>query len=449
MGKPKSIFIASSTQSKPIAKSLATKLKTNLNPSADPADWGFDINLWGPETLPPSEDILDSLITNAKNSDFLVVLLMEDDVAQKKDQTLSVPRDNAIFELGLFIGALGLEPRRCFMVSSVVMGALPSDLLGRMLITIKQPPPPIVNTVDYGKYVDAASETICKRLNEIQPYTRPELSLITKGELAERERSSDEVGGNLAIESDVVAVVVNSVQPVEQLDRKFCATVIKNIMAGARYEYFFGELKKNKVATANLLQSLALGELKPAGMPPERLPAFMKEKWDNIWWNLECMKRRLGIHFRKRPPLQFCVHNAQREGMAISYLRCSDAHRDKFVEWADGRAAVEIAEELTSSCAARDPDCCIFHSTIDFPLHEAEVNCDPDVLGVLMKEEFSLIDKENATEFLTELREKRHELVEEIRKSRSELLIEVKKKFPNDLPADQQKALDDIWLGKQ
>ena len=449
MGRPKSIFIASSSESKPLAQALETKLKASLNPSTDPAEWGFEINIWGPDTLPPSEDILDSLITNAKNSDFLVVLLAEDDVAQKKDQTVSVPRDNAIFELGLFMGALGLQPGRCFMVSSVAKGALPSDLIGRTLIPITQPPRPIVVGGDYGKYVDTAANTICRQLRGIPPYTRLELSLVTKGELAERERSSEEIGGNLAIESDVVAVVVNSVQPVEQLDRNFCANVIKNITAGARYEYFFGELKNNKVATANLLQSLSLGELRPTGMPPEKLPGFIKEKWDAIWWNLQCMQQRLGIHFRKRPPLQFCVHNAQRESMAMSYLRCTDKHKDKFVEWAEGRAAVEIAEELTSSCAAIRPDCCIFHSTIDFPLHESEVNCDSDALQALMKQEFALLDREGSAAFLEDLHKRKRQIVGEIRKGRNELLVEVKKRFPRDLPDEQQKALDDIWLGAE
>jgi predicted nucleotide-binding protein len=65
----------------------------------------------------------------ADQSDFAVVVLTPDDVTTKRGQTYDVPRDNVLFELGFFMGRLGVE--RTYMVSSRVNSpTLPSDLDG-------------------------------------------------------------------------------------------------------------------------------------------------------------------------------------------------------------------------------------------------------------------------------------------------------------------------------
>jgi predicted nucleotide-binding protein len=65
----------------------------------------------------------------ADQSDFAIVVLTADDMTTKRGQTYAVPRDNVIFELGFFMGRLGLE--RTYMVYSRDHSpTLPSDLAG-------------------------------------------------------------------------------------------------------------------------------------------------------------------------------------------------------------------------------------------------------------------------------------------------------------------------------
>jgi hypothetical protein len=65
------------------------------------------------------------LLEHARNSDFAVVLFTADEVVKESDNKESLrPRDNCVFELGLFMGALGLDPQR-----SILLRSEDSDLL--------------------------------------------------------------------------------------------------------------------------------------------------------------------------------------------------------------------------------------------------------------------------------------------------------------------------------
>ena len=52
----------------------------------------------------------------ADQSDFAIVVRTADDLTTKRGQTNPVPRDNVLFELGFFMGRLGVE--RTYMVSN-------------------------------------------------------------------------------------------------------------------------------------------------------------------------------------------------------------------------------------------------------------------------------------------------------------------------------------------
>ena len=87
------------------------------------------MTIWDQGVFPLSEGTLPALDAVADQSDFAVVVLTPDDVTTKRGQTYDVPRDNVLFELGFFMGRLGVE--RTYMVSSRVNSpTLPSDLAG-------------------------------------------------------------------------------------------------------------------------------------------------------------------------------------------------------------------------------------------------------------------------------------------------------------------------------
>ena len=71
--------------------------------------------------------------------DFAVLLLSPDDKVISRDTTNDGPRDNIVFELGLFMGALGHS--RTFMVHPYGIDIkIPTDLTGITPLTYEQRP---------------------------------------------------------------------------------------------------------------------------------------------------------------------------------------------------------------------------------------------------------------------------------------------------------------------
>lgn len=116
-GKP-SLFIGSSVEGLSIAYAIQENLEFDCEPT-----------VWPQGVFRPTSAALVDLYARTRQAEFAVFVFTPDDVIQLRGQELPVVRDNVIFELGLFIGALG--PRRCFFVAP--HGAelhMPSDLMG-------------------------------------------------------------------------------------------------------------------------------------------------------------------------------------------------------------------------------------------------------------------------------------------------------------------------------
>ena len=85
--------------------------------------------IWTDGVFEASNTFIESLTTIAADSDFAVLLLTPDDTTISKGRTNVSPRDNLVFELGLFIGATGRE--RVFILKPKGHDVkIPSDLLG-------------------------------------------------------------------------------------------------------------------------------------------------------------------------------------------------------------------------------------------------------------------------------------------------------------------------------
>lgn len=354
MVKTRKIFIASSTSAIPFAKKLGTHLRSELADS-DVREW-YDEDIFS-----PGGNILATLGVQKGECDFAVVLLTKDDFGTKKGEELDLPRDNTIFELGLFTGELGIN--RCFMVCNAEENALPSDLRGYLRIQIPAKFD-ITNDEMAKKALQVVGPQLVQVIKNTPCFDHPRLPLVSREELCDLEKARTD-GGNLMLVPYSTAVVVNSVEPVELADNNFCLTVLKNLKRGAQYEYYYGRFDSNIVLTANLVLNIASADV-PNG-------STLTDNLDQVKRNLAVMQKNLSIHFRRRPPLQFCVHNALSEENAICYLRCHGEHRDKFVAWASKWEAREIAEELRTSCKEGKKELSIFHSTFDFDLDKVSV----------------------------------------------------------------------------
>src|SRR5436190_13301496 len=116
-----SVFIASSTEGLPLAKAL----ELELSPVCTPQGWW---SLFGNESgITNINQVLDLI-----SFDFAAILLTADDQLLSRGSRADVPRDNLIFELGFFIGAMGGLDRALFITpkQSAESYRLPSDLLG-------------------------------------------------------------------------------------------------------------------------------------------------------------------------------------------------------------------------------------------------------------------------------------------------------------------------------
>lgn len=119
MGSPKpSVFIASSKEGLKVADAINLNLDHDTFPT-----------LWRTGTFRPGSGVLDDLVKKSSVVDFAVFVFTPDDAAIIREEPTRIVRDNVLFELGLFIGALGKE--RCYVVRPRGVDMhLPSDLLG-------------------------------------------------------------------------------------------------------------------------------------------------------------------------------------------------------------------------------------------------------------------------------------------------------------------------------
>lgn len=117
MRKPR-LFIASSAESIPIADAVNVNL-----------DHEFEISIWRNGTFKLSSTTIDDLVEKSSTIDFALFIFTPDDIASIRNNQEHVVRDNVIFELGLFIGAIG-KPRCFILKPRDVDMHLPTDLLG-------------------------------------------------------------------------------------------------------------------------------------------------------------------------------------------------------------------------------------------------------------------------------------------------------------------------------
>jgi hypothetical protein len=118
MTKP-SLFIGSSKEGLEVARAV----EWNLHDDAEVTIWTE--NVFGL----PGFGTLESLVTVLGRFDFAAIVISPDDFVLSRDVVSKAPRDNIMFELGLFMGGLGRSRTFAVCSSSPTM-KLPSDLAG-------------------------------------------------------------------------------------------------------------------------------------------------------------------------------------------------------------------------------------------------------------------------------------------------------------------------------
>lgn len=119
--RPK-VFVGSSKEGLPYARAIQADLDAKL-----------EVTVWDQGVFDLSTYSIEALITEAKRSDFAILVFSPDDTVVVRAQQSVAVRDNVLFELGLFFGVLGRK--RVFVVypADVPDFRIPTDLLGLTL----------------------------------------------------------------------------------------------------------------------------------------------------------------------------------------------------------------------------------------------------------------------------------------------------------------------------
>jgi hypothetical protein len=144
MSKP-SLFIGSSTEGLRTARALRTHLK-------DVAE----ARVWTDGVFGLGRGILETLVEIAQSFDFAVLVLTPEDLTSKRNRKEGSPRDNVLFELGLFMGTLGRQ--RTFVVRppTEVKMNLPSDLGGIVVAELRAHSVPRTATAQVARLIRQA-----------------------------------------------------------------------------------------------------------------------------------------------------------------------------------------------------------------------------------------------------------------------------------------------------
>jgi len=112
------LFIGSSVEGLDVAYAIQENLEFDCEPT-----------VWSQGVFQPNTASLTDLFAYSGRVEFAIFVFTPDDIIEMRGHRYASARDNVIFELGLFVGALG--PTRCFY--AVPHGEelhLPSDLIG-------------------------------------------------------------------------------------------------------------------------------------------------------------------------------------------------------------------------------------------------------------------------------------------------------------------------------
>jgi predicted nucleotide-binding protein len=94
-GKPR-LFLGSSVEGKKYAEFIQLGLEHDV-----------ECTIWDQGVFSPSLTTMETLVDRASTFDFAVIVMTADDILIKRGVESKMPRDNLLFEIGLFTGALG------------------------------------------------------------------------------------------------------------------------------------------------------------------------------------------------------------------------------------------------------------------------------------------------------------------------------------------------------
>lgn len=113
--KPR-IFIGSSSEALDVAKRIKDFFSSD-----------YECFLWTDDVFKNNESFLETLVKSASLFDFGFMVFSADDKGTIRNEHFETPRDNILFEYGLFLGRVGLD--RAYIIAEETV-RIPTDMLG-------------------------------------------------------------------------------------------------------------------------------------------------------------------------------------------------------------------------------------------------------------------------------------------------------------------------------
>lgn len=236
------IFVGSSAEDIKIVRAV------EKNFSHDPE---IEVRSWT-TLFSPGRTALDNLLRQTAENDIALFVFEPVDETTSRDATKRTPRDNVVFETGLFIGAHG--QRRVFWV--VPQGEpihLPTDLAGIQPLTYKRP------TSDWASALSVACDEVRQAIAEedrIRADNHPALSFHAMGSVVKlvdrilRRAASEPIRTPAAIHVQENALTVERRKARPQIHIRFggieeCATDARHAVVALPVNEYFDDCSIN------------------------------------------------------------------------------------------------------------------------------------------------------------------------------------------------------------
>lgn len=152
MTKP-AVFVGSSSEGLEFARAARGLLTTDA-----------EITLWNEDFFQLGKTFIETLVDAVPRFDFAVLVLTPDDLVTSREVEAFGPRDNVIFELGLFMGQLG-RARTFVLYQSGADMKIPTDLSGVTMAHYEWPR----SDGSYKAAVGSACDNIRQIIRELGP----------------------------------------------------------------------------------------------------------------------------------------------------------------------------------------------------------------------------------------------------------------------------------------
>jgi CAP12/Pycsar effector protein, TIR domain len=199
------------------------------------------VRVWKELSFGLSNTIIEGLVQHVERFDFAVLILTADDLLTSRDSETLSPRDNVIFELGMFMGSLG-RPRTFLLQQIVPDVKVPSDLSG----VITAPFKPREEDETYDSAIGRACDLVRERIRDLGVSPRKVSREID--ELASRQRVQGEELSHQKTQIESLQIALRGIVTGYELDK----------LNGLRQERFEVRYSEDLISELRHLRAMGL-----------------------------------------------------------------------------------------------------------------------------------------------------------------------------------------------